>query len=334
MRIIDLFDKGADLYPENIAFMDATGQYSYREASECTHSIASALHRNNFGKGSHVALLAPNSNIAFLSVLGIFRAGGVWLPVNPRCSVARTADLLHRFDGDLLLYDSGYEEQATNIARLVPCMSPAVCIDDKQEFQEFQESVPMWIGSAEANSPPIDHSPNEALLISPLGPMAESADRVVVTHDNVARSFANFHTRFHSSGNTRYLILAPLGHSSGVLACLHFSSGGSNIIMNSVDPGSILRTIQDKGITHLFATAALLNLMLAHPFVTLYDYSSLQLFMIDGAAVSAEKLALAVKVFGPVIATIYGESPEKRDANCQISRYPFWYNFDMEHQLT
>ena len=63
MRIIDFFDRGANLYPENIAFMDATGQCSYREARRRTHMIASALHRREFGKGAHVGILAPISDI-------------------------------------------------------------------------------------------------------------------------------------------------------------------------------------------------------------------------------------------------------------------------------
>ena len=91
MRIIDFFDKGAALYPENIAFQDASSRYSYRQASQQTHLIASALHGMEFGNGTHIGILAPNSSIAFLALLGVFRVGAVWLPINPRNPVAINA---------------------------------------------------------------------------------------------------------------------------------------------------------------------------------------------------------------------------------------------------
>ncbi|MEH6583846.1 MAG: AMP-binding protein [Halioglobus sp.] len=305
MRIIDFFDKGAALYPENIAFVDAAGQFSYREASRQTHSIASALHSNGFGKGSHVGILAPNSSITFVVLLGVYRAAAVWLPINPRNPAAVNADFMDRFDGKLLLYHSAYAAQAREIVAKVPTIRLAVCIDASSDFGA---SLPGWMREADDSFPSVDHSMEEVLSIFPTGGTTGPSKGVVISHRNIATSFANFYAHFNYHDNTRHLVVAPMTHSAGVLGCLHFARGGTNVIMATVDPGGILRAIQEQAITHLFVPPTLLYMMLVHPDVALYDYSSLQHFLIGAAPTSLEKLKQAVEVFGPVMSEAYGQS--------------------------
>ncbi|MEH6568836.1 MAG: AMP-binding protein [Halioglobus sp.] len=305
MRIIDFFDKGAALYPENIAFIDATRHYNYREACQQTHSISSALHAKGFGKGTHVGILAPNSSIAFLVLLGVYRTSAIWLPINPRNPTAVNADFLNRFDGELLLYHSAYAAQAKEIIAQAPSIRLAVCID---ESSEFGASLPEWMRDADYKFPAVDHSMEDILSIFPTGGTTGPSKGVIVNHRNIATSFANFYAHFNYYDNTRHLVVAPMTHSAGVLGCLHFARGGTNVIMATVDPGGILRAIQEHAITHLFVPPTLLYMMLVHPDVALYDYSSLQHFLIGSAPTSFEKLKQAVEVFGPVMSEAYGQS--------------------------
>ena len=103
MRIIDYFDNGVKYYPDNVAFIDIDEggtKMTYSEAQPVTHQVAAAMHANGYRQGRHVGILAPKSTIAFLTLLGLFRAEGVWLPINPRNAVATNIDLLTRFDGE------------------------------------------------------------------------------------------------------------------------------------------------------------------------------------------------------------------------------------------
>lgn len=305
MRIIDFFDRGAALYPNNIVFQDANSQYRFREASLQTHLIASSLRDKDFGKGTHIGILAPNSNIAFLALLAVFRMGAVWLPINPRNPVAVNSDLLSRFDGELLLYHSTYEEEARKILARVPSIRLAMCIDDNCELGE---SLPESMGGADAFFPPVQHSLDDTAAIFPTGGTTGQPKGVVVTHRNIATSFANFYSHYHYYDNTRHLVVAPMTHSAGVLGCLHFARGGTNIIMSTVDPGGILQAIEEHAITHLFVPPTLLYMMLDHPDVDRYDYSSLQHFFIGAAPTSFEKLKQAINVFGPVMTESYGQT--------------------------
>ena len=132
MRIIDYFDNGAKYYPSQTAFVDLdhdVADMSYADAHAASHRIAAAIRGRGYGKGAHIGILAPNSTIAFVTLLGLFRAEGVWLPINPRNPVPVNADLLSRFDGELLFFHSSYAAEAAQIMAEAPNLREAICID-------------------------------------------------------------------------------------------------------------------------------------------------------------------------------------------------------------
>ncbi len=132
MRIIEHFDNGCRFYPDNIAFIDVGGDQpgiSYAQAQPVTQAIASAIHAHGYSEGGHVGVLAPNCTSAFLALLGLFRAQCVWLPINPRNTVPVNADLLSRFDGELLLFHSSYAAEAQQLLQQCPGIREIVCID-------------------------------------------------------------------------------------------------------------------------------------------------------------------------------------------------------------
>ena len=82
MRVIDFFDQGAELYPNNLAFVDDLGEITYSDARAFSMRLASAIRTRGFSKGDKVGVLSPNSNIAFLTLLGVFRSESAWIPIN------------------------------------------------------------------------------------------------------------------------------------------------------------------------------------------------------------------------------------------------------------
>ena len=308
MRVIDYFDNGAKYYPDNIAFIDIDNEgasMTYAEALPETHLIAAALHGNGFGKGSHVGILAPNSTIAFLALLGVFRAEAVWLPINPRNTVAVNADLLDRFDGELLLYHSAYEQEACEILETVDGIREAVCIDGDsavcRSLEDWSEGFPDThrLGPADMDA---------MFAIFPTGGTTGKSKGVMIDNRSIYTLFQNFYSHFHYYENTRHLVVAPMTHSSGIIGCMHFARGGSNVIMSKVAPDLICAAIEKYRVTHLFLPPTVLYMMLALPDVRDHDYRSLQHFLVGAAPSSLEKLKQAISVFGPVMTEAFGQS--------------------------
>ena len=308
MRIIDYFDNGARYYPDNVAFVDIDSDdaaMTYAEALPLTHRIAAALHGNGHGKGSHVGILAPNSTAAFLALLGVYRAEAVWLPINPRNPAAINADLLTRFDAELLLYHSAYEQAAREMLDSVPGLREVVCIDGSgaagRSLGDFSRGCPdtYQIGPADMD---------DVFAIFPTGGTTGRPKGVMMTHRAIYTLFQNFYSHFHYYDDTCHLVVAPMTHTAGITGCMHFARGGKNVIMSKVEPALICAAIERYRVTHLFLPPTVVYMMLALPDVRERDYSSLQHFLVGAAPTSLKKLEEAVSVFGPVMTEAFGQS--------------------------
>jgi acyl-CoA synthetase (AMP-forming)/AMP-acid ligase II len=307
VRIIDFFDQGAAYYGSNVAFVDHdTGaETHYAQANARSHDIAAAIARHGFPKGSKVAILAPNSSNAFMTLMGIMRSESVWLPVNPRNSVTVNEDLLTRFDGELLLYHSQYLAEAGQLMHAVPTLREAVCIDRATSLGTFIDD---WIVVPGARHEMGPEMPGDVLAIFPTGGTTGAPKGIVVDHVAMGTMVANLMTHMAYHEGTRHLVVAPMTHAAGIMACLHFARGGCNVIMNTTKPATVLDALDQHRITHLFLPPTLLYMLLAERDVRARDYSALRHMSIAAAPTSPEKLKEAIQVFGPVLSEFYGQA--------------------------
>jgi fatty-acyl-CoA synthase len=95
MRAIDYFDKGAEAFPERIAIIDRSKRYSYRETQASSRRIASALRASGLRDEDRVAVFSPNDGRILLCMLGLMRAGGVWVPLNHRNALDANVQFLN-----------------------------------------------------------------------------------------------------------------------------------------------------------------------------------------------------------------------------------------------
>lgn len=308
MRIIDYFDNGVKYYPDNVAFIDIDAggaSMTYAQANPVTHQIAGAMHANGYKQGSHIGILAPNSTIAFLTLLGLFRAEAVWLPINPRNAVATNVDLLTRFDGELLFYHTEFENEAREIVDTVPGIREAVCIDGKgdvgKSLEEWSAGCPQTHQAGPADM-------DAMFAVFPTGGTTGQSKGVMINNRNIYTMYQNYYSHFNYHDDTCHLVVAPMTHSAGLIGCAHFARGGTNAIMSKVAPDLICDAIDKYAVTHLFLPPTVVYMMLALPDVQERDYSSLQHMLVGAAPTSLEKLKEAVAVFGPVMTEAFGQS--------------------------
>jgi acyl-CoA synthetase (AMP-forming)/AMP-acid ligase II len=305
MRVIDFFDKGVSLYPNNRAFVEPGGEYTYTQAAAETHHIAAAIRGRGCDKGSKIAVLAPNSNIAFITLLGLLRAEAIWLPINPRNSVEVNIDLLDRFEGELLFYHSVFETEANAIKARIPAIKELVLLDG-----DSGAGTPLaaWCATYPDHCEVGPEDPDDLMAIFPTGGTTGKSKGVMMSHRAIETFFSSFWTAFTYHDDSHHLVVAPMTHSAGIMGMAHFPRGGTNYIMSTVDPEGILQAVQEYGITHFFIPPTVLYMMLALPNVREYDCSSLQHMIVAAAPTSLEKLKEAVDVFGPVMTECYGQA--------------------------
>ena len=128
------------------------------------------------------------------------------------------------------------------------------------------------------------------------------------THRVFATMTASYFLAMPARGPQTHLVAAPLTHAAGVFALMLSAVGATNVILSQADPLTIMEAIQRERVTRLFLPPTVIYMMLAHPRVREFDYSSLEHFVYAAAPMSVEKLQEAIAVFGNVMTQVYGQA--------------------------
>ncbi|MCG0284479.1 non-ribosomal peptide synthetase [Streptomyces sp. PSAA01] len=106
VTITGLFEAQAARTPDEIAVVDGGGRFTYREVSTRVDRLARALVGRGVGAESVVAVSLPRSGDLVVALLAVLKAGGAYLPVDPRYPSRRIEAVLEQARPHLVLTDS------------------------------------------------------------------------------------------------------------------------------------------------------------------------------------------------------------------------------------
>src|SRR5919199_1672374 len=120
MALIDFFDRGWLINPHGVAYRHGDASWTFDEAGALSCRIAHALITDGVGIETKAAVLSPNDPLAWICVLGIWRAGGAWVPMNPKQPVEDNTVLLDRFDVEVVFYAPSVADQVARMRDVLP----------------------------------------------------------------------------------------------------------------------------------------------------------------------------------------------------------------------
>jgi fatty-acyl-CoA synthase len=310
MRAIDYFDKGAEAFPERIAVIDRGTRYTYREAREASLRIARAMWSAGLRGEERVAIFSPNDGRILLCMLGLMRAGGVWVPVNHRNALDANVQFLNYSGTSWLFYHSHFHDQVRETKALVPSLRHFVCLDAENDgdpsLSKFMERGATGV-EAEWGDPRGDLDRLAGLV--PTGGTTGPAKGVMVTSLSwgTMTETANHCLRCDDIEPV-CLSTAPLSHAAGVVAFAMFAMGATNVVLPAFDALEVLESIERYRVTHIFLPPTAYYALLAHPGLGDFNFSSLRRMLIAAAPVSPDKFKRGIEVFGPCLCQSYGQT--------------------------
>jgi len=311
MRAIDYFDKAADANLDGTAIVGPECRYSYREARSITKRIARAMWSHGLRGGEQCAgIYSHNDARVLLCMLGIMRAGAVWVPMNYRNAIDANVEYMNYVEMAGLFYHSSFRENAAEIKSRVPSLRKLICLDADDGGNPSLEAF-MASGDETVEFEWVDEYGNLDHLVGlvPTGGTTGPAKGVRVTNQSWGTMTEMATQYWRGNGvNPVCLNTAPLSHAAGVLAFTMCALGATNVIMPKFDALEVLRNLERYAVTHLFLPPTALYNLLAHPKIRDFDYSSLQVFLLAGSPVSPDKLKQAVEIFGPCVCQSYGQT--------------------------
>src|ERR1700730_9766008 len=89
-----LLTKSAKAYPEKPAVWARGKSITYRELDERSNQLAHFLVEKGINKGDRVGLFFPKCAESIISMLGVLKAGGVYVPLDPQAPADRVGDII------------------------------------------------------------------------------------------------------------------------------------------------------------------------------------------------------------------------------------------------
>jgi amino acid adenylation domain-containing protein len=202
LTVPELFARQVERAPEAVAVVSWGSAVSYQELDERSGRLAGALQRRGVGSEVVVAVAMPRSVDLAVALLGVVKAGGAYLPIDPAVPADRIRPVVSDCSVRVLLTDAATAEKLSADLDV-----PVLLFDE------------VWSGTADDDSdgvrgvPVPSHGDNLLAVMYGTG-LTGAATGVGVTHRNMERFVLD--RRWRDGGHSAVLWHSP--HTSDALA--------------------------------------------------------------------------------------------------------------------
>ncbi|MEC0494506.1 non-ribosomal peptide synthetase [Bacillus glycinifermentans] len=111
----ELFERQVEKTPERTAVVCGDTKLTYRELDEKANQLAHVLRGKGAGKEDVIGIMLDRSADVIVSILGVMKAGGAFLPIDPEMPPARIRYMLEDSGASLLVTESAYQSSLSDI---------------------------------------------------------------------------------------------------------------------------------------------------------------------------------------------------------------------------
>ena len=307
-KITQLVTRGEQCFPNAIATISATGkQRTYAEFGKRVRSAAAAfIEELGMKQGDRVAVLAMNSESYLETFFSVTFAGALIVPLNIRLSLQELIDVLKDCDCKFLLVDEPLLTHVQPIRAAIETIRKVVV------FGEVLPDHPPPLNGVyletliETHKPmpePIEFDGCEGIPAGVYGLFYTGGTTgrpkgVMLTHEGLMFNAYSMSSIVRYTEGIKYLHATPMFHlASGTAIFGVTMSGGTHIFVPKFTPDGVLRTIQERRVTHALLVPSMFQMLLSVPNLSDYDLRSVRYFTYGGSAMLEKVLHGAMKAF-------------------------------------
>jgi acyl-CoA synthetase (AMP-forming)/AMP-acid ligase II len=302
---LSVLERAFAKYDNHVCIRCEGEDYTYSQVDRESAKVANALLRDGFRSGMKGAVYSLNSAVGFIATIGIIRAGGVWIPINPRNSTLDNIAIMLQFECEAVFYQELF---ADPIAEVCGKSTEQLIVVSLESGGGEAALLLDWLGDANATAPVIEINPRELISIPLTGGTTGHPKGVMLSHSNFCALDYNTHAQLDERTCPVWLCAAPMTHVGGRLALTSMSSGATFVILDKVDIQKILQTIERERITDMFLPPTAIYTLLEQSNLSDFDLSSLKQLIYGSAPIAIDKLKQALEVLGPVMVGGFGQT--------------------------
>ena len=277
-------------HPNKVAVVYRDESITYGRLDEITSRLAVVLRENGVKKGDRVGILINKSIPSIISIHGILKAGGVYVPLDPSAPPSRSGYMIQNCGIRCLLTST---RQAQTLPQMFPAAVPlevVVLTDDcAAPAANLQTKTVAWadvIDRGDARLPENSTIETDLAYILYTSGSTGVPKGVMISHLN-SLTFVNWgRETFGVGSEDRLSNHAPLHFDLSIFDVFVAFGAGATVVLvpegTSAFPIRLADWIENNGISIWYSVPSALSLMVLHGRLDRYRFSKLHTILFAG----------------------------------------------------
>lgn len=298
MYPVDMFHRQARLTPSAIAVECGDEKVSYRDLYDRSQALAAALQVIDAEPGSRVGICCYNNVDHLVAWLAVLAAAKIWVPLYPKNGQSELNRAIEFTEMTIVIADPDTHD-------LLDTGNVKVILTGSGEGYTTGGLIEENEGKAPAFH---DLSLHCTQAIKFTGGSTGIPKGVMQTYRAWNAVIAIQIRAWGLTEGDRFLAAAPITHGTSTYILPTLATGGTLVLVDRARPGEVLGHLAKDGITTTFLPPTVIYMMLEEPGVEKMKFDTLRNLVYGSAPMRSDAIAQAQKVFGPRIASTYGQT--------------------------
>ena len=282
-----LLAKSAQAYPEKAAVWARGQSITYRELEERSNQLAFLLQEKGIRKGDRVGLFFPKSVESIISMLGVLKAGGVYVPLDPQAPTDRAGYIIGSCGIRILITDG--ERRAALTPETLSALECCILTESTAAAGDSDGDIVDWSALADF---PAFVAPAVSLIETDLAYILYTSGStgrpkgVMLSHQNALTFVEWCADTFQVQPDDHLTSHAPLHFDLSVFDIYNAIEAGAAVYMVPEDallfPASLAKFLAEQRISVCYAVPSALVHLVLHGNVKAQNLERLRLVLFAG----------------------------------------------------
>ncbi len=309
MNIWMTLGKALDLYPERIGVIDGDRSYTYQQVGTRVAGLARYFQKQRISPQDRISILEVNSHTFLESYYAAAGIGAILNPLNYRLAAREVAYILNDAGSRWLIAATRFADVVRGVLKEGVPLEGIIWIGtpSNESFplacHSYEDAISTSIGTFE----PVMVDEHQVAHLYYTSGTTGRPKGVMLTHKNVCSHALGTIAELKLVDTDVWGHIAPMFHLADAWAIFAITwVGAQHVMVPQFEAEAVMATIEEQKITLSNLIPTMLNLMIKHPRVGDYDFSSLREILSGGAPIAPELVRSIMETLGSDYIQTYG----------------------------
>lgn len=247
-NVLNMFCKEQEKRLNKVAIRFQDKKLTYQEMMEVITSVCYKLEKENISKGSYVGIMMKKNEYLIPIILGVWAAGGVYVPIDPNFPVNRQEYIIKNTKLAAIIKD--------NTEWNIKCDVKSIQLEEILR-EDKRKKIQL-----------IDLQPNDPAYVLYTSGSTGNPKGVVISHESLTNFLLDMKTRVQLKESDTVLVVTSICFDISILEMFLPMVSGADVVLMSYESSKsgkeILKTIKDYNITFMQATPSSYEILYEH----------------------------------------------------------------------